>query len=338
MPNDVPILPAYDTELASSIVAAPPRKVGFGPDELAAFQEEILQFAGGVRRELEDEGLIVEDDFAVADDGHRVRIHHVRRPDARDGRPCIFYVHGGGMVLGSPWEGAREFSQWIRDFDVSVATVDYRLAPHVTAPTLVEDCYAGLVHVERNAMLWGIDPASIVIAGMSAGGGLAAGTALLARDREGPRLLGQLLMAPMLDPDGDGDSVRQTPDGPWSRAENRAAWDLVLAGVPAEEVGHNAPARASSLANLPPTLLEVGSAELFRSETIAYAEHIWRTGGNAELHVWSGGFHGFGSFPHSAIAQGAIESRRNWLSRLLGYGPLEADQDEGSASAPRARR
>ncbi|MEV4775968.1 alpha/beta hydrolase [Microbacterium sp. LWH12-1.2] len=338
--SDVPVRPAYDAELASSLRAAGgPYVLDFDDiDLLQKIQANVRATSDVSRGELEALGLVVLDHHALAHDGYRVPLHHVFSPSSSSPRPCIIYIHGGGMIMGTPWDGVTDFPRWIADFGVSVVTVDYRLAPTAKAPTLVEDCYAALRHVHASAAEWGIDPAAIVVAGMSAGGGLAAGTAVLARDRGGPALRGQLLMAPMLDPDSDGDSMRQQPSGPWNREENSAAWKMVLDGVPENEVGCNAPGRVPRLGDLPPALLEVGSAEIFRTEVIDYAGRIWQVGGDAELHVWSGGFHGFQSYPHAAVTQAAIESRRNWLGRLFGYGPQEATQHERSAGATGAER
>lgn len=324
MPQEPPVRPAYDPELASSLLAAGPVYVlDFDTEALVALQSELRAHAEASRTELENQGLVVADLSVLAADGHPIALHHVFSPASGAPRPCIVYVHGGGMVLGTPWDSATDFVRWIDDFGVSVVSVDYRLAPHVKAPTPVEDCFAALVYVYEHAAALGVDREALVIAGLSAGGGLAAGAALLARDRGGPPLRGQLLIAPMLDPDADGDSARQVPDSPWNRAENATAWGLVLDGVAPGDAAANAPARAASLAGLPPALLEVGSAEIFRSEVIDYARRIWRVGGDAELHVWSGGFHGFGAYPHAAVTQAAIETRRNWLGRLFGYGPRE---------------
>ena len=319
-----PIRPAYDAELASALAARGFVPMPFDDDALAAMRTEIRGFSDEIREGYEARGYVVEDLTVPADDGHPIGLVHTHAADARDLRPCVFYVHGGGMLVGTPWDGVTDFEGWIEDFGASVFSVDYRMAPEVTAPTLVEDCYTALCYVAEHVRGFGVDPESIVIAGMSAGGGLAAGTALLARERSGPRLAGQLLMAPMLDPDGDGDSVHQEPlDGPWSAVENRRAWSMVLAATDPDEARFNTPGRVENLAGLPPALLEVGSAETFRSEVIDYATRIWRAGGAAELHVWNGGYHGFENHIHTSVGRAALESRRSWLGRIFGYGPQD---------------
>ena len=196
--------------------------------------------------------------------------------------------------------------------------------PSTLIPPPVEDCYAGLEWMAENAADLGVDPSRIVVMGGSAGGGLSAGVALLARDRGGPDLAGQLLLCPMIDDLNTTPASHQyTGLGTWPRELNLLGWQALLgekAGDPNAEVSiYAAPARATDLANLPPAFIEVGSAEMFRDEDVAYASKIWAAGGQAELHVWSGGCHGFDMFaPESALTAGALASRENLLRRVLG--------------------
>ncbi|MYX20473.1 alpha/beta hydrolase fold domain-containing protein, partial [Streptomyces sp. SID8380] len=156
----------------------------------------------------------------------------------------------------------------------------------------------------------------------SAGGGLAAGVALAARDRGGPALLGQLLMCPMLDDRNDTPSaVQMAGTGLWDREANHMGWTALLGerrGGP-DVSPYAAPARAVDLAGLPPAFVDVGSAETFRDEDVAYASRLWACGVQTELHVWPGGFHGFdGIAPQAALSQTARTTRTEWLRRLLG--------------------
>ncbi|KDA06848.1 esterase [Microbacterium sp. CH12i] len=156
---------------------------------------------------------------------------------------------------------------------------------------------------------------------MSAGGGLAAGVAVLARDRQGPRMLGQMLICPMLDDRNDSDSGHQmTGQGAWDRTANETGWNLYLGDIQRDEVPiYASPARADDLSGLPPTFIDVGSAETFRDENIAYASRIWACGGDAELHLWPGGVHGFDALaPDAALSHDARQARVRWLTRLLG--------------------
>lgn len=168
----------------------------------------------------------------------------------------------------------------------------------------------------------GIDPDQIIVAGTSAGGGLAAGLALLARDRRGPALAAQVLMCPMLDDRNDTPSSRQMAGrGVWDSTANTTGWTALLGdacGGP-DVSPYAAPARAVDLSGLPPAFVDVGSAETFRDEDVAYATRIWQAGGVAELHVWPGGFHGFDTLaPQAAISQEAKAARVRWLRRQLG--------------------
>ncbi|PWI13853.1 esterase [Streptomyces sp. Act143] len=240
---------------------------------------------------------------------------------AKGARPVVYHVHGGGMVVGNNRVGVDAPLAWAREVDAVVVSVEYRLAPEHPYPAPVEDVYAGLVWTAEHAAELGADPERIVIAGASAGGGLCAALALLARDRRGPQVIGQILMGPMLDDRGDTPSAHQMAGvGLWDRTANETGWTALLGELPGgpDVPAYAAPARAEDLSGLPPAFLDVGSAETFRDEVVAYASRIWQAGGVAELHVWPGGFHGFDAFaPQAALSQGARSARLRWLRRLL---------------------
>jgi acetyl esterase/lipase len=236
--------------------------------------------------------------------------------------PCLYFIHGGGMMLGDNRSGgtAGAFAH-AEALGAAVVSVEYRLAPETPHPGPVEDCYAGLTWTVEHADELGIDPQRLVVGGASAGGGLAAAVALLARDRGGPRISGQMLLCPMLDDRNDTPSSHQmTGLGIWDRGANDVGWTALLGdarGGP-DVSPYAAPARAADLSGLPPAFIDVGSAETFRDEDVAYASRIWQAGGDAELHVWPGGFHGFtGMVPDAAISKAAVAAQLTWLRRLL---------------------
>ncbi|AZP21880.1 alpha/beta hydrolase [Streptomyces aquilus] len=242
-------------------------------------------------------------------------------PPASGPRPVVYHVHGGGMVIGTNRVGVDVPLAWAKEVDAVVVSVEYRLAPEHPHPAPVEDVYAGLVWTAEHAAELDADPERIVIAGASAGGGLSAALALLARDRKGPRVIGQVLMCPMLDDRNDTPSAHQMAGvGVWDRTANETGWTALLGearGGP-DVPAYAAPARAEDLSGLPPAFLDVGSAETFRDEVVAYASRIWQAGGVAELHVWPGGFHGFDGFaPQAAVSQAARAAQLRWLRRLL---------------------
>ena len=183
-------------------------------------------------------------------------------------------IPGPEGVLGNNRIGADELAMWVDEIGAVGVSVEYRLAPEHPHPAPVEDCYAGLVWTSKHADELGIDPSRLIIAGASAGGGLAAGTALMARDRGGPTLSHQILMCPMLDDRGVTPSSQELDnEGVWDRTSNVTGWTALLGdacGGP-DVSPYAAPARAQDLTGLPPAFIDVGSVETFRDEDIDYA-------------------------------------------------------------------
>jgi acetyl esterase/lipase len=235
---------------------------------------------------------------------------------------CLYFIHGGGMIAGDNRGGGFPGAlAHAAKLGAAVVSVEYRLAPETPHPGPVEDCYAGLVWAAEHAHELGLDPARVIVGGASAGGGLAAAVALLARDRGGPALLAQMLLCPMLDDRNDTPSSYQMAGlGVWDRGANEVGWTALLGasrGGP-DVSPYAAPARATDLSGLPPAFIDVGSAETFRDEDVAYATGIWQAGGQAELHVWPGAFHGFtGMVPDAAISKTATAAQQTWLRRIL---------------------
>lgn len=243
------------------------------------------------------------------------------RDTAGEALPAFYNIHGGGMIVGHrSWETARVVDI-VEQHRVVGITVEYRLAPEDPFPAGVEDCYAGFEWVHAHAAALGIDPDRIIVGGGSAGGGLTAAVALLARDRRGPRMAGQLLLCPMIDNTNTTvSSLQYDGIGTWQRDMNLLAWSCVLGDELAfstEAPEYAAPTRAADLAGLPSAYIEVGEAETFRDEDTEYALRIWATGGQAELHVWGGGAHGFDMYmPDAEITRAALAARASWLRRI----------------------
>ncbi|VXB45764.1 alpha/beta hydrolase [Plantibacter sp. T3] len=313
--------PPFDPELAAVLAA-----VGdLMPSTLTADMIPMLRQASPVSLPVDEmlaEAGVERRDLTIAGyEGAEISLSVLARAGKTGTGPGVFHTHGGGMVMGDRFVGLGQFLPWIVELDATVVTVEYRLAPEFPDPYPVEDCYAALVWTAEHAQELGMDPARFIIAGASAGGGLAAGVALLARDRSGPELAGQVLIYPMLD---DRDATISTAQidgvGVWDRGSNITGWTALLGDrVGGDDVSiYAAPARATDLTGLPPAFIDCGSAEVFRDEDVAYATSLWQAGVQAELHVWPGGFHGFDMLaPHAELARAMTAARNAWVARLL---------------------
>ncbi|RSL97131.1 hypothetical protein CDV31_013199 [Fusarium ambrosium] len=237
-------------------------------------------------------------------------------------RPGIFHIHGGAMVVGDRFLGIKLLSRFITELDAVIVTVEYRLAPEHKGMALVEDCFAALKWFGDHLKEFDVNPRCLLVAGASAGGGLAAGTVLLARDRNGPELCGQMLLCPMLDDRNETVSIAQydRERGTYCGAQNKIAWRCVLGDqVGKEDVSmYTAPARAVDLSGLPPAYVDVGGAEPFRDEAIAYALKLSQCGVVTDFHLWGGGNHGFErTAPEASASKSSAQVRANWLHNLF---------------------
>lgn len=229
-----------------------------------------------------------------------------RHKERRKGAPAILHLHGGGYVIGSPGIAEIGNRTLVAALGCVIVSVDYPLAPEYPHPLPVEGAYSALKWLHQNAAKLGIDPTRIGLKGESAGGGLAAALALLARDRGEFPVAFQHLIQPMLD-DRTGDAHPFTGEFVWTADQNRFAWSALLgktAGT-AKTSQYAAPARAENLAGLPPAFIAVGSLDLFLDEDIDYARRLIRAGVPVELHVYPGGYHGFDLLTDTNIARQA---------------------------------
>ena len=319
----MPSHPPLDPEVAVALAALPPEAgkplyaedIPFHRERMALTQpgQEVLRRGGAV--DLEERQI-------PGPQGAPELSVLILRPARGSGPwPGVYFVHGGGMVLGTRHHGAGELASWVEEAGVAGVSVEYRLAPEHPHPAPVEDCYAGLTWTAAQASELGIDSSPLIIAGQSAGGGLAAGTALMARDRGGPPLSHQILVCPMLDDRGITPSAQEIDHvGFWGRISNLTGWTALLGearGGP-DVSPYAAPGRATDLSGLPATFIDVGTVDMFRDEDIDYAARLSRAGVSVELHLWPGGFHGFeDAAPDSKLTQAALAARLAYLRRVL---------------------
>lgn len=236
---------------------------------------------------------------------------------ARGQVPTILFLHGGGMVAGTADSDLDLISELAYDTGCAVVSVDYRLAPENPYPAAVTDALTALKWLTTGAGPAALDSRRVILAGISAGGGLAASTALRWRDQAGAPLEALLLMYPMLDHRSNTGSAQQMLGaGSWDASANAVAWEVYLAGASPD--GYASPALNDDLTGLPPTFIDVGSAETFRDECVAFASQMWSQGGDTELHVWPGGAHAFDALaPWAHMSKAARAARVTWLRRLL---------------------
>ncbi|GAA2231400.1 alpha/beta hydrolase [Herbiconiux moechotypicola] len=242
-----------------------------------------------------------------------LRVHGLADHGTRGGWPAglraagaVLWLHGGGMMLGSAAGDDALCAALSHDLGVPVITAEYRLSPEHRHPEPLDDCFAALVWLAERAD-------RVVVAGASAGGGLAAGLALLARDRGGPSIAGMQLLYPML----DDRPARRPDDAPvWNARLDALAWSAYLGGRTADE--YAAPARATSLAGLSPAYLDVGDADLFLRDDLDFADRLRDAGVPVEVHVHPGAVHAFDWLvPGARTSLLARRQRLAWLRRLL---------------------
>ena len=255
---------------------------------------------------------VVKEDRSVPgpDGAPEVPVRIYRPLDAEGTLPGIYYIHGGGMVLGDI-AGEDPTAEMICDeVRAVVVSVEYRLAPENPHPAPVEDCYAALVWMVENAEELGFDPNRLALYGGSAGGGLVLGTAMLARDRGGPPVRFMMPIYPMIDDTNTTASSHEIVDvGIWDRDGNIEAWAWYIGDGKPDQ--YAAPTRAEDLTGLPPAFIDVGTVDLFRDEDIAFAQRLMQAGIPTELHVHDGAYHAAERFaPEAAL------SLRIWAARL----------------------
>jgi acetyl esterase/lipase len=245
---------------------------------------------------------------------------HLFTPLGENSGSALFWIHGGGMVIGSAAQDHSRMVKLVSDLKLTVASVDYRLAPEHPFPAPMDDCHRAWEWLLADAAEQGINPDRIAIGGQSAGAGIAAGLVQRLADEGGRQPAAQWLFCPMLDDrtaaNRDLDPLKHKV---WNNAANRVGWRAYLDQEPGGDdiPPYASPARRSDLTGLPPAWIGTGTAELFYAEDRAYARALDQAGVDCTLDSVEGAPHAFESASRTPLAQSYIHRSRVWLRAKL---------------------
>jgi acetyl esterase/lipase len=294
---------------------APPLKAG----DVAGRRAELDPMLTGINQLEPAPADVTTTDFHLTtDDGATLLVRWYTKNGPQPGS-AVLYLHGGGMILGSvaAWDGPVR--RIVSRSGVPFLSVDYRLAPEWPYPTPLQDTYAGLSWLHEHASELGVDPARIAVMGNSAGGGLAAAVAIMARGRGGPSIARQLLIFPMLDDRNTVPDPNIEPYAAWTYDDNITAWQAILG----DDVGSDtvpveaSPARLDDATGLPPAYIEAGQLDIFRDEDLRYSLTLGLGAVPVELTLTPGAPHEFDVIAYdSDAAHRAIASRVRVLQSL----------------------
>lgn len=309
---------AFDPELAPIVELLPSGDMR----DVAQSREGIQALLEPLNRDVDTTGVTVSDHDVPAPGGSvPVRVY-APTATAPAARPALLDIHGGGFVVGSIDMEHGFATQVARDLDAVVVTPEYRLAPEHPFPAAVDDCYATLQWMHDSAPALGIDPERVAVGGQSAGGGLAAAIALVARDRGGPGICFQYLGIPELDHRLETPSMRTFVDTPlWHRQNAELSWSYYLGPDAGDVSPYASPAIAPDVSGLPPAYVTTMEFDPLRDEGIIYAMRMMQAGVSVELHSYPGTFHGSGMITTAAVSERARVESMIALRRGLGLSP-----------------
>jgi acetyl esterase/lipase len=299
-------------EALATMVRAPAGDVATRRILLEAAQKHVES-----AREMPSD-VTMTDFEAKAADGSTLAMRWYAKDGSSPGS-AVLHLHGGGMILGNIGLYDGTVARYVSESAVPMLAVEYRYAPEYPGLIPVEDSYLALRWLAENAAELGADAGRIAVMGDSSGGGIAAGLALLARDRGGPAIARQILIYPMLDDRNTTPDPELVPFATWTYDDNLTGWGALLGdAIGGPDVSpYAAPARLTNAAGLPPLYVEVGELDIFRDEDIEYARRAAAAGVSSELHVHPGASHGFDvGAPNAGVTQRSRADRIRMLTNL----------------------
>jgi acetyl esterase/lipase len=304
-----------------------------GTPEAYARQVRLLNALTRRRRRPGHESSRIRGDIEVTQrwttgrSGSPLRLVIVRPAVAREAVPGVLWIHGGGYAVGTPEVSMPTAERLVAASNAVVVLPDYRLSSEAPYPAALDDCYDALLWLRDHAAELGVAEDQLVVGGESAGGGLTAAVTLAARDRKEVAVAFQMPLYPMID-DRPTASSRDNATPVWNTITNNAAWDLYLGDLRGGDVpAYAAPARATDLAGLPPTLTFVGDIEPFHDEVVDWCRRLQAAGVPVSLRICAGAFHGFDAIARSApISRDAraflVDGYRDFLARHRAPQPI----------------
>jgi acetyl esterase len=307
-----------DPALWPLVEAFPP--IDLSPETLTGFRAAMVELS--VMPEASAHADVSIEELRIPGGGDAAQTVRclIFRPAKHESAGALLHVHGGGFVMGNPEMDVSRNIELVRATRCLILSVDYRLAPEHPHPAGLEDCHAALVWLAAQAEALGFSAGRIGVIGESAGGGLAAALALLARDRHSVALACQVLIYPMLVPPAQ--SVEAAAPDPrtgryiWTRASNAFAWSACLSGAPANAA--QIAGLANDLAALPPAFLAVGELDLFVHDNLAYVGRLLAAGCSVEAHLYPGAIHGFDRMVEASVSLRYTHELVAFILRHLG--------------------
>jgi len=309
----------YDSELEGVVASIP---TGTLVDPVAS-RQSINEMLSVFNTDIDTSGLTIEDRAISNSEGAGDLMLRIYSPIEITNKVAgLLYVHGGGFVVGSLDTEHASAVSIARDLNIVVVSVDYRLAPEYPFPAGLNDCYRALEWMHDSAVELNVDSERIGIFGQSAGGGLCAALALMARDQKGPGICFQYLGMPELDDRLETVSMMTFTDTPmWHRPNAELSWQYYL-GDKYTAGGHDvpvyaAPARVEDASGLPPAYISAMEFDPLRDEDIHYALKLMECGVAVELHTFPGTFHGSAMLMHAAVSRRQQQEMLDVLKRGL---------------------